>query len=139
MGNYGIKTTVAGKDITSTTKEDYIVWSKYSFMKTYLVGTENYTFSSDANSVTITITHNLGDRKAVWVSINGPNAEWKQWDWWAFWYQSGGNTALRFWTVETNSNQVLIKYGESNVQGSGYNPNGETWSFNYYIFIESLA
>jgi len=140
MGNYGIKITVPGKGIASSDNKDYVFWSKYPVMKTYLVGTSSYTFPSDLNSVQLNIVHNLGTRKVGWLSIDGTtqNAQWATSGWWAYWYSSGGNTALRWWTYHTYTNSMSIHYDEAVVRGSGYNPTGEDWDFKYYVFIEGI-
>lgn len=137
--DYGIKITKPGKDITSLLPQDYALWSKYRVMKTQLVGTAQYTFNSDTNSVDIDITHNLGERKVAWVSIDGPNTTWKTAGWWAYYYDRDGlniDTALRWWTVHTYTNKISIHYREGATQGSGVNPTGEVWNFKYYIFDE---
>jgi len=136
MSDFGMKITVPGKDITSTDVEDYVVWSKYGVMTTVIAGTYNYTFPSDLDEVNIDISHSLGYRPLVWFSINGPNAEWKAWAWWAFWYNVGGNTALRSWTVSTLTSHISIRYREAVVDGSGYDPTSEAWTFKYYAFVQ---
>lgn len=136
MANYGMKVTKSGKSISSTDPRDYILFSKYPIMKTYLVGTYAYTFPSNIDGVEIVITHSLGYRSFTWLSINGPPASAKTTDWWAYYYNVGSDKALRHWRYKLTDTQLKIVYGESNQAGNGYNPTGETWYFKYYIFIE---
>jgi len=140
MGNYGIKVSVEGKDITSTTNSDYAMWSKFPIIKTFMVGTVSYSFGSDLSSVDIDITHNLGYRPIAWLSIDGSaqDAQWVTVGYWATWYSVSGNNALRSWTLHTYTDKISIHYRETNVAGSGVNPTGESWNFKYYVFIESI-
>lgn len=128
-----------GAGITETDNRYLIFSSKWWVMKTYRVGTYNYTFPSDLSSVDITITHNLGHAKCIWFSFDGSgtNAQWKGNDFWAYGYSNGsGSSVNRFWSCESNANEIKIKYEELIETGSGYNPTGEVWNFKYYIFIE---
>ena len=136
MGNYGIKITKPGEDITSTDEKDYIMWSKYPFMKTYMVGTTSHTFSGDDDTVTIEITHNLNYYPVVWLAIDGPSAEDHTLNWWAEWESSGGDKALRAWQTKVTYTKLKIYYSELLVEGSGYDPTDETWDFKYFIFID---
>ncbi len=137
MSNYGIKISRPTKSVWSSSEKDFVFNSKYSLMGTYMVGTATYTFSSDIGSVTVEITHDLGYRPAVWLSINGPGASTrKTTDWWVEYYNSGSDKALRSWIKYVTTTKLQIKYDETNVEGAGYNPNGETWNFKYYIFAE---
>jgi hypothetical protein len=139
MADYGVKVTIPGKATTSIEPRDFAIWSKYSTMKTFLVGTYDYTFPSDLSSVTISISHNLGYHAAVWLSLSSTaDSTWNTWDWWAYFYNAFGNEVLRFWQIYSLDNSIEIRYGESNTAGLGYNPTGETWSFKYYIFIEEI-
>jgi len=137
MSNYGIKISRPGESVWNSDPRKHVFWSKNHLLGTYLVGTHRKTFSSDVSSYTFSVNHNLGFRPLCWLNIIGPGASTRQTtDWWAEWYSSGGNTALRAWTKEVSTSQFKIVYSESNIQGSGVNPSGETWDFKYYIFIE---
>lgn len=139
--DYGIKVTKDGKSITSTTQEDYLFWSKYPIFRTLAFGTTSYTFDADHSSVTLTLTHNQNVRLAAWLSIDGSaqNSQWVTVGHWETWYSSGGNTALRSWTLHSLANTVEMHYIETNVGGSGFNPTGEVWNFKWYMFIEQIA
>lgn len=141
MVDWGIKITKPGTGVTSTNVRDYQIWSKYPIMKTYLVGTASYTFTSDIDFVDIQITHNLGPPRLAWFNFDGSamNSQWKGSDFWAYFYNSGGNTASRFWTLHSDVDRIRLQYEEGNQAGSGYNPTGEVWQFKYYIFIEQRA
>ena len=136
MVDYGMKITKIGKAITSINPVDYVLWSKYPIMKTYIVGTYSYTFPSDFTDVEIVINHNLGYRPFAWLSINGPYDNAKTTDWWAYYYNVGGDKVLRAWRYKLTNTEFKIVYSESNGAGNEYNPTGETWYFKYYIFIE---
>lgn len=63
MADFGIKATIAGKDISSTTPEDYLIWSKYYNLK--ILATDagwptTATIAASGSSIDYTITHNLG-------------------------------------------------------------------------------
>lgn|SRR3990167_2530162 len=62
MGNYGIKISKAGKDITSVTPADFHFWSKYRAKSVKYQGSLNVTTTTDVDSspVTNTYTHNFG-------------------------------------------------------------------------------
>ena len=142
MADWGIKVTEKGKDITSTDIEDYTLWSKYPFIKTYIVGTYEYTFPSDLTEVDISITHNLGYRPLFFVTIDGSNQDvsWITNGWWADWYVNGGDKCFRWWSGHAwDDGTCRIRYKEGTTYGSGYNPTGEVWTFKYYIFIETAT
>lgn len=141
--DYGIKITVPGKSTASTDPNDYVLWSKYPIMKTYAVGTVSYTFPNDVTQVAITITHNLGERKVTWLSIDGSaqDASWVTTTEWAFVYLNGGDRAVRYWVIQSLANNFIIQYFEDVgfETGAGYDTTGEEWDFKFYFFIEELA
>ena len=125
MADYGIKITTSGKDVTSTDERDYVLWSKYPFMKTYMVGTVSYTFSSDVDSVDIDISHNENERKVIWLSIEGAGTTEKTCGRWFDYVDSGGNKNSRWWDGQGMDNKLRIHYGEQNFAGGGYDPTGD--------------
>lgn len=139
MGDYGIKVTLPGKSITSTDTRDYQFWSKYPIMKTYLVGTTNYTFPSYLSTVNIVITHNLGHAKCVWFSFDGSNinSRWKGNDILEYFTGSWPSNFVYFnWSIRSDTDSLTINYNEVH-GGSGHDTTGETWYFKYYLFIEN--
>lgn len=63
MADMGIKATIVGKDITSTTPEDYLIWSKYYNLKALdndAGWPTSATILSGQSSIDYTITHSLG-------------------------------------------------------------------------------
>jgi hypothetical protein len=138
MADYGIKITKAGSDVSTADDEDLIFSSKYEIMKTLVVGTYSYTFTSDITSVEIEIDHNQGERKVYWLSIGGPNSDQNTIEFWDEYVVNGGDSANRQWYGVGLDNSIKITYHEGVIGGSGYDPTGETWNFKYYIFVERL-
>lgn len=138
MIDFGIKISRPGQDVKTAGLTNLYFHSGYPIMKTYLVGSSEYYFSSDTSDVDILINHNLGYLPIVWLSISGPIAQSDTCGWWAYYYNSGDNRALRTWSCHVTTTQLKIQYKEYSLYGTGYNPTGETWDFKYYIFIEKI-
>lgn len=81
MGDWGAKVTKEGKDISSTTPEDYIFHSLYGSVKTAKEppDKEYHTVNVPAGgSATVTITHNLGFPPLVLLfsELNPDSGRW---------------------------------------------------------------
>ena len=59
MGDYGIKVTRAGYDITSTEEREYVFWSKYQAVKIYSQGSGTVTIPSGSSTNDVSIAHGL--------------------------------------------------------------------------------
>ena len=60
MGDYGIKIAKPTKDISSSTLDDFVFWSKYQSLPLLYKVTETITVNSGGCSGTHTYTHSLG-------------------------------------------------------------------------------
>jgi len=63
MADEGIKAVIDGKDITSTTPEDYLIWSKYYNLKALDLDASwptSVTIPASTYNASYTITHSLG-------------------------------------------------------------------------------
>jgi hypothetical protein len=60
MGNWGVKVTKKGKDITSTTVEDYVISSAYNTLKIVNEVYGEDLEAGDSFNIEETVTHNLG-------------------------------------------------------------------------------
>lgn len=140
MSNYGMKVSLPGKSITSTDARDYLLWSKYKPLKTYITGTVNYTMPSEAKSQTCftiaTVTHNLGYLPLVvlfWQTGSLSSG--------AYWEAYNGLSESAYSTIlpAAGVNDFKIQYFyDILVSGSGNTGlAGTQWTFTYYIFIET--
>ena len=60
MGNYGIKITQSGYDVSSATLRQLVMSSEYPFLKAYLQGTFSLTITEVDTIFTETINHSFG-------------------------------------------------------------------------------
>ena len=74
MSDYGVKVTTAGKGITSTTVEDYILNSKYSSVKIASIVTGTATYSGGVANVSI--EHGLSFIPLVMVFFEWTGGRW---------------------------------------------------------------
>lgn len=60
MGDYGIKITIPGEDVSSSTRDHYAFWSKYQSLPLLYKVQQSISVNSGGCSGTSTYTHNLG-------------------------------------------------------------------------------
>lgn len=132
--DYGFKISQTGADVKVADVHNLIVTSKYPNPKTYIVGTYGYTFTSDIDSVTILITHNLGYIPPSFVYFKEPGAAvWGQMPW----IDEDAPGYMRFWADLVTPTELVIFYREES--GNPYNPTGESWNFKYYIMVDEFT
>lgn len=140
MSNYGLKVTKDNASTTSTTPNDYVLWSKYKNPKTYIVGTASFNISTEAyseqnHSITL-ITHNLGYTPICYLywSTGGNYGH-------DYWMTSQGNPHLcyEFIIMNANTTQFEITYSFFPSTGGDNLTNlaGTNFSFKYYIMVDS--
>lgn len=141
MSDYGIKVTTPGKDITSSTVGDYVLWSKYKNPKTYIVGTASFHITDEAYSQSnhhiVTITHNLGYAPLVFLYWNtGSNygndtLAMSQWTPHYAVEYIGANADNTHFTIEYIYWNLGLGDGLTGLGGTSYN-------FKYYIMIDPM-
>lgn len=138
MTDFGINISKPGVGVGTATLPDLYLTSGKPVLKTFMVETSNYTFSSDISSATVTINHGLGYSPMAWFAIDGPGTiPFSQTtDYWLQYYNEPDDKALRYWSTNIGTGDAWIVYGESLVHGAGYDPTGEAWNFKVYIFYE---
>jgi len=140
MSDYGVKISLEGKDISSTSPEDYLIFSKYQIPKTYIVGTSSLSFSNEAdthnNKTVTTVNHNLGYKPYVSWYWNKNNSEYGG----DFWIESQGAPHLVFesiyYVVTTTSFAIYYTYNNGGYGDGLTGISGYNFGFKYYIFID---
>jgi hypothetical protein len=135
MGDYGLKISRPGKDISSTTPEDFVFNSKNeNNVKIVARDGDTATITTGNYKVDVSITHNLGFIPMVMLFVELTPASGR-------WYMGGSftvdeGTYISMDGTETYVDDTYFKFSIHNMYGSAVGSN-KTISYYYYIFGDS--
>lgn len=135
MGDYGLKVSIEGKDISSTTPEDFVFNSKNeNNVKIVARAGGTATITTGNFKVDVTIAHNLGFIPMVMLFVELTPASGR-------WYMGGSftvdeGTYVMMDGAETYVDSTNFVFSIHNMYGEAVSSN-KTISYYYYIFGDS--